>query len=59
MFTKKEKTFLLKLIDQDFTLQALDYNFDDGNEKEFRKEHGLSFKQAEKMLKNIIAKIEA
>lgn len=57
--TKKEKEFLLELINKSYTLQALDYNYDNGDEKEFKKEHGLNFKQAEKMLKNIITKIES
>ena len=57
MLTEKEKKFLVELLKNNFTLQALDFNYDNGNEDAFKEEHQLSFIEAEKMIENIINKL--
>ena len=58
MLTKKEKKFLKNLMQSSGSfLQALDYNYADNNEKEFRKEHQLTFIEAEYIIESIIKKL--
>ena len=58
MFTKKEKEFLKELLySSDRCLCALDYNYSEGDEKRFKEEHRLSFEEANKLMDNIIEKI--
>ena len=55
--TLKEKKFLKTLMQSGSFLQALDYNYDDDNEKEFVKEHNINFKEAEDIIESIIKKL--
>jgi hypothetical protein len=57
MFTKSERKLLKELINVNYALQALDSNYDSDNEKDFKEEHGISFKKAEKLLESIISKL--
>ena len=57
MLTKKERKFLKTLMQSGSFLQALDYNYNDNNEKEFRKEHKINFKEAEDIIESIIKKL--
>ena len=57
MFTKKERKFLKNLMQSGSFLQALDFNYNDGNEDAFKEEHKINFRDAEKMIENIIKKL--
>ena len=55
--TLKERKFLKTLMQSGSFLQAVDYNYEDDNEKEFRKEHKINFKEAEDIIESIIKKL--
>ena len=55
--TLKERKFLKTLMQSGSFLQALDYNYNDDNEKEFIKEHKINFKEAEDIIESIIKKL--
>ena len=59
--TKKEKLFMYRLLNKDYLLTACDYNFAEDREKDFREEHHITFKTAEKIidkfLKNFLINI--
>ena len=48
--TKKRKQFLAQLLSPTFVLGALDYNYENDEKKEFKAQHGISFKEAEDAL---------
>ncbi len=57
MLTEKEKKFLKTLMQSGSFLQALDFNYNDGNEDAFIEEHKINFKEAEYIVENIIKKL--
>jgi len=44
---RKEKNFLYNLLNKEYLLWALDYNYDERDEIAFKESHWLSFKEAE------------
>jgi len=57
MFTKAERKLLKELLNKTCSLQALDYNYEQNDNKEFKEEHGISIKRAEKLFDSFINKL--
>jgi len=57
MFTKAERKLLKELLTGQSKLQALDYDYQEDDEKSFKEYHGISFKRAEKMFDSIVRKL--
>jgi hypothetical protein len=56
--SKKEKEFIIALLNNDFILQALDYNYANDNEKEFKSEHHINFKTADKIVDKFLIQLK-
>lgn len=52
--TQKRKLFLASLLEKDFVLTALDYDYAQDDENSFKAQHGLDFKQAQEALNELV-----
>ena len=58
MFTKAERKLLKELLRGESKLMALDYDYQEDDEKSFKEYHGISFKRAKKLFDSFISKLQ-